>query len=320
MLNRCHAAVLVLPAVLLSVARAGSGQVADFESRCIQGADPHARALCGDLADALEILLSRTAIVATGGSPVAGTASTLGHRTPGAPRIAVTARAALAGIEVPQLQTASSRDVREFTATAWSVDLAMGLVQGLAIFPTVGGFGSLDVFGSAGIVQLPAGEVFRSRAPGTWSAGLRLGILQESFNAPGLSVSAQYRRIGAWNLGDVRLRTGDAYLRVDAASIWSVRGTVGKRIALFGLTAGAGFDGYRADIVARVPGASGEPSETRLNSYTGDRTNVFGSASWTLLVVTFVAEAGWQADADDAAQGRLRPGGLWGGLGARLTF
>jgi hypothetical protein len=39
-----------------------------------------------------------------------------------------------------------------------------------------------------------------------WALGARVGILRESFTAPGVSVSAMYRSIGSFSYGDPRPR------------------------------------------------------------------------------------------------------------------
>jgi hypothetical protein len=71
--------------------------------------------------------------------------------------------------------------------------------------------------------------------------------------------------------------------------------------------------------VLRVPGDP-EPVETRFDSYRSERANAFAGVSWTWVILTFSAELGWQANADDRGADRPGGGGLWGGLGARITF
>ncbi len=273
---------------------------------------------CGRLADAAAILLGRTALVAAAGNPSPGTASTLGHRIPGTPRLALVSRFTFVPVEMPQLITTGNATA-SFTATAWSVEGIVGLTQGLALLPTVGGFGAIDVFGGAGVVHLPIHEGFRGRKPGTWTIGARLGILRESFTAPGLTLSGQYRRLSQWNLGDVRLVTGESFLRAESTSIWSLRAVLGKRVAPVAFTIGAGADRMAADVVMRVR-SDGEPVESRHDDWNDTRTNLFANAAWTFVILTFSAEAGWQSALDDERSGSPGGGGLWGSLAARLTF
>jgi hypothetical protein len=312
---------LVIPglALLTLLPGAGAAQLADIERRCTANAGASAAAACGDLADMLDIVAARATLAAAGGNPIPGTASTIGHRIPGQPRVGVSARWSFVPIDIPAPGDPGGTRTASFTVTAWSVDGVIGLFRGFSPAPTVGGVGSIDLFAGAGAVHLASSHGFRSHAPGTWAVGVRVGLLRESFTLPGLSLSAQFRRMENWNAGDVRLAVSEAFVRADDASIWSFRATVGKRVGLFGLTAGAGFDRTETDAVLRLPGTT-EPIETRFDSYRSERANVFANAAWTWVILTFTAEAGWQRGADGRTDGRPGGGGLWGGLGTRVTF
>lgn len=306
-------------AFLLAIMLPGfaSAQRSEIEARCI--ANGGASAACGDLSAILDETAARATLAAAGGNPVLGTASTLGHRIPGLPRFALAARWTFVPVDIASPGDPGGASTASFTATAWSIDAVLGLFAGFSPAPTVGGLGSIDLFAGAGAVQLSSGEGFRSHAPGTWGAGVRVGILRESFTMPGISLSAAFRRSGRWNAGDVRLEESEAFVVADDATSWILRATVGKRIGLVGLTAGLGFDRTETDAVLRLPGAV-EPLETRFDSYHSDRANVFANAAWTWVIATFTAEAGWQAGMEDPLEGNPGGGGFWGALGARVTF
>jgi hypothetical protein len=73
-----------------------------------------------------------------------------------------------------------------------NLDAAVGILSGWSIAPTIGGFASLDLIGSVGHLMMP--DEF-SEAGKSWAVGARVGILRESFTAPGVSVTgiAVYR-------------------------------------------------------------------------------------------------------------------------------
>ncbi|MGH7501514.1 MAG: hypothetical protein ACREL7_07100 [Longimicrobiales bacterium] len=311
--------VITVTAMHALIPRSAAAQRADLESRCVANAGGAAAEACADLTDILDIVAARTTLAAAGGNPVLGTASTIGHRIPGQPRLALSTRFALVPIEIPAPDDPGGTRTSSFTATAWGVDAVVGLFSGFSPAPTVGGMGSIDLFIGGGAVQLASSEGFRSHAPGTWAVGARLGVLRESFTMPGVSLSVQFRHMENWNAGDVRLAESEAFVRADDAVIWSLRGTVGKRLGPFGFTAGAGFDRTKTDAILRLP-AGVQPVETRFDSWHSDRTNVFANAAWTRVIVTFTAEAGWQSGASDRSEGRPGGGGLWGSAGARVTF
>ncbi|HSJ09512.1 MAG TPA: hypothetical protein VK928_06340, partial [Longimicrobiales bacterium] len=176
-----------------------------------------------------------------------------------------------------------------------------------------------------GIIPLPRGEGFDNSAPVTWAAGARIGILRESFTAPGVSVSMMYRRLGDVTFGDSTLTDRDAYFSVTGYDVLSLRGTVGKRVLGFGLTGGVGWDRYGSDVVGtlRDPGVL-DPTRVltiREEGLTEDRLSAFGNVSFTLLILNMSAELGWQQGGDaPGASELLEKRGLFGGLALRLAI
>ncbi len=307
----------VLALIAVSAAPAAA-QARALEAGCVGAAGAAAAPACARIADAAAIVIGRSVAAAAAGNPVPGTPSTLGHRIPGTPRLGLSGRFTFVPVRMPDPGSTAGGNTT-FIATAWSAEAVIGVTQGFAVLPTTGGFGALDVFGGGGVVHLPADAGFRGRKPGTWTVGARLGILRESFTAPGITLSGQYRSISNWNLGDLPLETSGAFMRAEATSLWSVRLVAGKRLTPVTWTVGAGRDHIDARVVLRVRGAGG-PAEARTGDYEDMRNVLFASAAWTWVILTFTAEAGWQSGLEDAQPGAPGGGGAWGALAARLTF
>jgi hypothetical protein len=106
--------------------------------------------------------------------------------------------------------------------------------------------------------------------------------------------------------------------------VTSLRGVVGKRLLGFGLTAGAGYDWYRGDVLIRVRDPSlTTPNRIREIQQDGvktNRTSLFANASYTFLLVSVVAEGGWQqgGDAVVGATDKLEKSALFGGIAIRI--
>lgn len=304
---------------LAGAAADGAAQLSDLESRCISaGGSTESCAAAVEIAD---IAGSRAILLAAGASPVPGSASTLGQRSPGLPRWSLAVRGTSGRIELPDPQTAG--DTRSGLAMAWSADLAVGIIDGIPALATVGGVGSVDVLASFGIVNLPKGAGFGTRSPVSFGAGARLGILRESFTVPGISVSAMYRRLGSFSAGDAPTALTGARVRSESTTAWTVRAAIGKRIALFGVTGGFAWDRLSSDLSLEAAGSTGVV-QLGDDSYVSSRTSLFGGVVWTRLVYSLSAELGWQRSVD-LSNGRepfsgAGGGGLFLSLAGRLTI
>src|SRR5687768_16304942 len=85
--------VLALPAI-------AAGQ--SLRQQCADRVQDAAyRVLCSNLADAMQIVPPRIGIVASGGNPLQGTASTLGMRLGALPRMSLTARLSSVDVQLP---------------------------------------------------------------------------------------------------------------------------------------------------------------------------------------------------------------------------
>jgi hypothetical protein len=283
---------------------------------------------CYRVAEAIQIVQPRVGIALSGGNPVIGTASTLGMRLGAMPRISIGLRASAAAVEVAGIESLSDQEKMTFAVPAVSADVAVGLFSGFGLGPTVGGLGSIDLLGSVGTIPLPSGEGFDG-SPFSWAAGARLGILRESFTAPGISVSGTYRKVGEIEYGDAELANEDAYFLMDDLSAWSLRGTISKRLLALGLTAGAGYDRYDSAVLLRVddPNPLNQDFELSTDELESSRTTFFGNVSLTMMILHLAGEFGWQsggdpdfADQPQAQTEYLDKGGIYGSLALRLTF
>jgi hypothetical protein len=319
------AAPLLAGALLLCTTHA-SGQSGTLRAQCAAASRPQVREFCEAVADATVILQPRVGIALSGGNPVPGTASTLGMRLGALPRASLGLRVTAAAIELPPVDRVGQQSHLRFPVGSISADGSLGIYQGMALLPTVGGFGSVDVLGSVGVMPLPRGEGFDNGAVPTWALGARLGVLRESFTAPGVSIDFMYRSLGDVSYGSPDLRDRDAFLKLSGYHVTSVRGTAGKRVFGFGATAGVAYDRYRAGVTGRVvdagllqPDRVLELSDSRVLS---NRTSWFANASLTLLILNLAAEAGWQRGgaAPPGATNLIGKGAPFGGIAVRLAI
>jgi len=315
---------LILPLVLLLLPAAAHAQT--LRAQCDDASRSDVRGFCRNVADAAAVMQPRIGIALSGGNPVPGTASTLGMRLGSMPRISISARVTAAEVEIPGAERMTDSSNVSFPVGSIDADVSVGLFSGISLLPTVGGFGSIDLLGSIGIIPLPAGEGFDDSAPMTWAAGARIGILRESFTAPGISVSGMYRSLGDVAFGDGALSDRDAFLSATDFNAVSLRATVGKRVFGFGLTGGIGWDRYSADVAATVRDPSVLDPTNVLSiaedDMAQDRVSAFGNVSFTLLILNLSAELGWQqgGDVPAGASDLIGSRGLFGGLALRLAL
>jgi hypothetical protein len=325
------AAVAAAASIGMLAAPASVSAQGTFTAQCqAQSTQTQVRTFCERVGQAIDIVEPRLGIALTGGNPVPGTASTLGMRLGSVPRFSIGLRASAALAELPPIEEVNGGDDLTFPVPSLNADASVGVFSGFSVLPTVGGLGSVDVLASAGIIPLPKGEGFSESSPKTWSVGARVGLLRESFTAPGISVSGMYRRLGDLSYGDSTFQSRDAFFALDDYSVWSFRAAISKRIPLigFGATVGAGLDKY--DAAARL--AVHDPSlltNSTLSLSTEhmktDRKSAFANLSWTLLLVNIVGEVGWQEGGEglpDASipTDKLEKAGYFGGVAVRIAL
>ena len=245
---------------------------------------------CQRMAGAAEIAQVRTGIGLTGGNPVLGASSTLGMRLRAIPRLTLAARMTGVQLNVPDVRARSSTGDVGNLPRSINLDAAVGVFSGLSLLPTVGGFGSIDILASYGQLSLPDEYVQDNLQ--SWAVGVRVGILRESFTAPGVAVSGMYRRIDGQTFGSFFAPSGGpgTYFVVRDSKVWSARATVGKRILMLGAVAGVGYDKYTG--IGEIQNESSFHIES--DDFNNGRTTLFANLSWTMLMLNFIAEGGVQ--------------------------
>lgn len=281
---------------LASLPQATTAQALDsLAARCAAaGGDG---ATCASAAVAAHAVVSQVSLLAGLGSELPGEGSTLGRRLGGKPRFAVWLRGGGLQLAVPDPTDPNGATEASGSATELQTGLALGIFDGFRVLPTMGGFLSLDVFGQASFLFLPNGKGFDGNV-NVYSVGARVGVLQESFTLPGVSVSASRRFSGDVRLGDAA--SGDpSDVWVDPA-VTSIRATVSKDFFAFGLLAGFGWDDFSSDVRLAVTDGSAS-SVTAAGSLDGNRTIWFGSLSRQLGILAWITlEGGWAAGFDPA--------------------
>lgn len=328
------AVVLPLVGLLLVGSWAGPARIAAQESvleladECGSG-DPELRSWCREVALALQAAQGGVGFLSAGGDELPGSASTVGWRLGSVPRVTVAGRLQLGRLHLPGLREGARTPTvdRTSTVSAFHLNGAVGVYDGLSPMPTVGGILAVDLLGSAGVVLLPDSEGFDEAAT-SYGIGARVGVLRESFTLPGVTLSAVQRWTGRVRLGS--LDDGDAGEADFDLSTTSIRATAGKDLLGVGLLAGVGWDRYASDVRiaardARVAGAPPLLGEAAADGFSTSRTVVYGGASLNFLVLQLSAEGGWAAGYDPVAgrsDGGFDPEGgtPFGSVALRLIF
>jgi hypothetical protein len=298
-----------------------------------------AREICLAVAQAVESAQPQIGMVMAGGNPTLGAAGRGGLRIGFLPDVDVTGRVNLVFVRLPdilatQVGGAAGRfgQTLGVPAPALGANVAVGVFPGFDLVPGIGGMGSISLL--AGASWLPfrtfGTRGFDTEAPDlAWGGGVRVGLLRETFIAPGASVSVMYRSLGNVAFGDVE--AGNAGEFAFDLRNWSTRAVVGKRLLGLGLLGGLGYDRYASDVSFAFrlpPSAPPGPGFERIPNadLRSSRWSAFGNLSYTLLLATLALEAGWQ-QGDSPVPGfgqgaRFDPrGGAWfTSAGVRVAF
>lgn len=304
-------------ALLLVVCAGGAGEVAaqaELDDVCTGVSAPFE---CGLAAAAVQGVQPRIGLALWGGSPVPGTASTGGLRLAGSPRLGFSARAAFVPTTVPPLLDRTRTSSETGIIGSAAVQTSVALAHGFAPLPTVGGFLSVDAIARLAVARLPEGSGFRGGAVWGGMAGLRLGLLRESFTLPGVSLTTSYGRSGTVTLGDPRGLETDGAMR---GAVSGLNATLAASRRLFGLllAGGVAWDRYTSDVSLRYDGA---PSPLGVEAVMR-RWSWFGSVTWSRLIYHGVIETGWQEGppATTLPPGTgVDPAGWWVALAFRVT-
>jgi hypothetical protein len=199
--------------------------------------------------------------------------------------------------------------------------VAVGLLEGFSLMPTVGGVLSLDVLASGSLIFMGESDGFPDNE-GIISLGGRLGIFRESFSLPGVTVSVM-RSFGQsvdWTAGvdGSQITTG--------ISTTSMRAIVGKDFFTLAVLAGFGWNWDRGEMHVQVPDPA-IPGGRRIGfmeDLTIRRSVYFAGISITRLVFQFSIEGGWGAGYDQLVgySGVYDPGSItpFVSVAGRLTI
>jgi hypothetical protein len=291
-----------------------------------------ARQNCYVVVQAAEAGQPQLGILLAGGNPTIGTASTGGVRLGLVPRVSASVKLNVVGVSLPDIRDFDPsgtvpEDELNVPVPALSGTVSVGLFNGVSLAPTLGGFGSIDLLGTATYVpfDLAEDETFDEASSTTsWGVGARVGIIRESLVTPGVSVSVMYRNLGEVSFGSVC--SGDEVPVLGPAdprracvgpddlgefhfdlTNWSTRATIGKRFLGLGLTAGVGYDTFDSDgeIAFRSNQTVACPGGTCTVVYRfedlnldNSRFSAFANASFTLLIASIGIEGGWMSGTD----------------------
>ncbi|MGH7508647.1 MAG: hypothetical protein ACREMZ_04170 [Gemmatimonadales bacterium] len=287
----------------------------------------NARRVCDAAVDGTRAFHPVVGVLVSGGNPTIGSAGTLG----GIGHASLTLRANAVGLVLPDLSyDGSSTTVpagEKLFVPAPLMEGALGIYKGM---PT--GLLAVDLLGSAQL--LPTDQIDNltvdsgARKIGGIALGLgygaRIGLLREMGPLPAVSVSVMRRDIPEVTYGD--MAAGDRYSYSVDLHATNLRLVASKRLVVFDLAAGFGWDKYTGDAVIRFrdpitlvaqPDVPVELSNSRVLG--------FLNAGMSLSVVRLTGEIGYQAGKDqnlstDFEDFDTTKGKLFAGLGLRVGF
>jgi hypothetical protein len=259
---------------------------------------------CHAVRQALHSAVPQVGIAVLGGSPLPGTASVAGVRLGFVPGLTLSLRANAAGIKLPDVRYGQQNGVSNQASKTLlyaGADAAVALFQGFSS-GTASGIGALDLLLSAGV--LPGNGGLRGSLP-TYGAGVRVGLLRETFGTPGVSLTGAWRGTGQAEYGGACAGGGSCAAGTAPALAWhlhalSTRLVMGKRVARVGLSGGAGYDHY-SDGNAHFTASSGGALLERRERVGEGRWSAFAGLSWALPAGALTAEGGWMQGGDAVA-------------------
>lgn len=297
--TRIAAAALVLTS--LAVSRLAAQDAERLAAQCAAGGSD-LQGWCAEVTEGFEAVQAGLGLLASGGSDIPGTASTLGRRLGAIPRLAVSGRLGAVYVRVPDIldaraTRAGATEDEALLVPGAQLAVALGVVDGFRLLPTVGGLLSLDLLAAVNFLVLPESEGFGQQQLTGYGVGARLGLIRESFTLPGLSLSLLWRTQGELAFGNVN--TGDHGEAAFDLRTLSLRGTVGKSFLLLGVLGGVGYDRHSSDVrIAVVHPSTGTRGSATLDGFTSDRVILFGGASLSFLLLQVSAEGGWAKGMD----------------------
>jgi len=287
----------------------------------------NAQRVCAAAVDGTRAFHPVIGVLISGGNPTIGSAAALG----GLGHASITLRANAVELVLPELAyDGSSTAVAagdKFWAPAPLLEGALGVYKGMG-----SGLLAVDLLGSAQL--LPTDQIDNmtvdagARKIGDLAVGLgygaRVGLLREMGPLPAVSVSVMRRDIPQINYGDVS--DGDRYSYDVDLHATNLRLVASKKLLVFDLAGGLGWDKYTGDAVIRfcdpVSGITQPAVPVEL-----ENTRVLGflNAGMSLSVMRLTAEVGYQGGKDQELTTEFEDfdttkGKFFAGLGLRVGF
>ena len=292
-------------------------------TQCASGGSPELLTSCQSAVLAAQAIRGGIAVTHTTGAEISGSSSTIGRRLGRTPRVSIDLRLRMARFSMPDILGGGTGVAADNAVNVYGVtgSVAVGVLDGFSLMPTVGGILSLDLLASASLLFLGESDGFLGNE-GLISVGGRLGIFRESFTLPGITVSAM-RSSGKqveWTdpVRGVRIDTG--------ISTTSVRAIIGKDFFTLAVLAGFGWNWDQGDMPVQVPDPTipGGQGVGFVDDLTTRRSVYFAGISITRLVWTLSVEGGWAGGYDGLAgyPGVYDPGAItpFVSVAARLTI
>jgi hypothetical protein len=287
----------------------------------------NARRVCAAAVDGTRAFHPVIGVLVSGGNPTIGSAGALG----GLGHASLTLRANAVELVLPELAydgsnaTVAAGD--KFWAPAPLVEGALGIYKGVG-----SGLLAVDFLGSAQL--LPTDQIDNmtvdagARKIGDIALGLgygaRIGLLSEKGPLPAVSVSVMRRDIPQITYGDVF--AGDRYSYGVDLHATNLRLVASKKLMVFDMAAGLGWDKYTGDAVIRFrdpsTGLTQPPVPVELDN---SRVLGFLNAGISLSVMRLTAEVGYQGGKDQELDTSFEDfdttkGKFFAGLGLRVGF
>jgi hypothetical protein len=285
------------------------------------------RRVCSAAVDATRAFHPIAGILVSGGNPTIGSAGTLG----GIGHATFALRANAVELVVPDLDyngaAAAVPADDMFWAPAPLVEGAIGIYPGMS-----GGLLGIDLLGSAQLLPTDQIDNFTVAAGAQqigdvalgFGYGLRVGLLRESILLPAVSVSVMRRDMPRIVYGNVL--GGDRYSYAVDLHATNLRLAASKKLMIFDLAAGLGWDNYGGDALIRfrdpVTGVTQPEVPVELDN---SRVLGFLNAGMSLSFLRLTGEVGYQAGKDqqlttDFEDFDTTEGKLFAGLGLRVGF
>ena len=334
-MNRLSRAVVtfVVAVCLLPLALPAQAPVVDARCPGVAMTDRVTQDACQKALDIFQFLAPQLGLAIAGGNAVLGEHSAL--RGPG--RVSVGLRVNVINARLPRVDQhtpsvtgaqSSEYGVDEQYVPVPTLDAAVGLFRG---FPMAGTYAlSLDALVNVAFIpSFDDDEVSVDLPDGSLKFGFggRLGLLQETFVTPGVSVTYLRRDLP---VVDVTGRVGDDELSVRDVDVQTTawRVVAGKNLALLGVSIGAGQDRYETEATTQVTVTRFGQSVTSAPIVARQeltRTSYFANLALNLSLLRIVGEIGRSSGGNlptfnTFAGTRADDARTYGSLGLRISW